>query len=55
MRNVSIQLKPSTRSFGLGTFLGVMIGIVAFAPIWMRNGGPKKIYSRIGDNDAKYL
>lgn len=50
--DVSLQLKPSRRSLCVGAFIGAIIGIIAFAPVWLQHGGQ---YMEYGDCFLQYV
>jgi len=47
-----MQSKPERKSLLLGAALGALIGILAFAPIWLQNGGR---YMDYGDYFLQYV
>lgn len=50
--DASLRSKPSNRSSCIGALIGVFIGIIAFAPIWLRHGGQ---YMEYGDYFLQYV
>ena len=46
------QTKPNHRSLCIGAIIGAIIGIIAFAPVWMRHGGQ---YMEYGDYFLQYV
>lgn len=50
--DASLQSKPSNRSLCIGAFIGAIIGIIAFAPVWLRHGGQ---YMEYGDYFLQYV
>ena len=49
---LEMQFKPERKSLFFGALLGALIGILAFAPIWMQNGGR---YMDYGDYFLQYV
>lgn len=48
----SLQIKSSNRSLCFGAIVGVIIGIIAFAPVWLHHSGQ---YMEYGDYFLQYV
>lgn len=48
----STRIKPSTKTLLFGALIGAIIGIIAFAPVWVHHGGQ---YMEYGDYFLQYV
>ena len=51
-RNTILEPKSGRRALCMGALLGAIIGLIAFAPVWLRNGGQNMDY---GDYFLQYV
>lgn len=51
-RNISLQLKQNNRVLFVGAVIGAIIGIIAFAPVWLHYDGQ---YMDYGDYFLQYV
>lgn len=51
-RKCKMQTRPMPQNVCLGAIIGALIGIIAFAPVWLRNSGQ---YMEIGDYFFQYV
>lgn len=50
--DTSLRSRPNGRSLCIGAIVGAFIGIIAFAPVWLRHGGQ---YMEYGDYFLQYV